>query len=191
MLLCVNVSNSEILLGVYKEDKLYFKTSVSTSLTRTGQEYAAIFKSVFSLYNFDCRSITGVIVACVVPSLTAVVKDALEFIYKGKIYIVGPKLKTGLKIKSENPSQIGANLISQSVAITDKYPMPCLLISMGTALSIFALDKNATFIGGAILPGIKLGAMALAQHTAQIPQTDLHKIPKSVIGAKTVQIVQS
>ena len=125
------------------------------------------------------------------PSLASIIKEAISFIYKGKIFIVGPKLKNGLKIKSENPSQIGSSLICQSVALNKKYPMPCLLISMGTALSMFALDKQGTFIGGAILPGIKMSAKALNENTAQLPQIDLSYSPKSVIGTNTTQNVQS
>lgn len=191
MLLCVNVSNQDISLGVYNDKQLLFKTSVSTSYTRTYQEYAAIFKSVFSLYNFNTDLITGVIAASVVPSMTSTVKEALNFIYKGKIYTVGPKLKNGLKIKSDNPQQIGANLICQSVAVCAKYPMPCLLISMGTALSMFALDKDKTFIGGSILPGVKLSAKALSEHAALLPQIDLTHRVKSVIGTNSAQNIQS
>ena len=191
MLLCVNVSNSKITMGIFNGDEIVLKTSVSASVGKTTTEYAVLFKSVFDLHNFDTQKIDGVIIACVVPALTAAVRDALGFIYKGKIYIVGPKLKNGLKIKSENPSQIGASLICQSVAMADKYPLPCLLISMGTALSMFALDKSGTFIGGAILPGIKISAQALADHTAQLPQIDLTQKPVSVIGTNTVQNVQS
>ena len=191
MLLCVNVSNSKITLGVFDGEDIVLKTSVSATVGKTTTEYAVLFKSVFDLHNFNTDNIDGVIIACVVPALTAAVRDALSFIYKGKIFIVGPKLKNGLKIKSENPSQIGASLICQSVALTDKYPMPCLLISMSTALSMFALDKNGTFIGGAILPGIKMSAKALADHTAQLPQIDLTQKPASVIGTNTVQNVQS
>ena len=130
MLLCVNVSNSKITLGVFDGDELVLKTSVSASVGKTTTEYAVLFKSVFDLHNFDTARIDGVIIACVVPALTAAVRDALGFIYKGRIFVVGPKLKNGLKIKSENPSQIGASLVCQSVALTEKYPMPCLLISM-------------------------------------------------------------
>ena len=191
MLLCVNVSNSKITMGVFDNEQLVLKTSVSATVGKTTTEYAVLFKSVFDLHKFDTEKISGVIIACVVPALTAAVRDALGFIYKGKIFIVGPKLKNGLKIKSENPSQIGASLICQSVALAEKYPMPCLLISMGTALSMFALDKNATFIGGAILPGIKMSAKALADDTAQLPQIDLTQKPLNVIGTNTVQNVQS
>lgn len=191
MLLCVNVSNSKITLGVFDGDELVLKTSVSASVGKTTTEYAVLFKSVFDLHNFDTAKIDGVIIACVVPALTAAVRDALGFIYKGRIFVVGPKLKNGLKIKSENPSQIGASLVCQSVALTEKYPMPCLLISMSTALSMFALDRNGTFIGGAILPGIKMSAKALSEHTAQLPQIDLTQKPNSVIGNNTVQNVQS
>ena len=191
MLLCVNVSNSKITMGVFEKDDLVLKTSVSATVGKTTTEYAVLFKSVFDLHDFDTSQIDGVIIACVVPALTAAVRDALAFIYKGKIYVVGPKLKNGLKIKSENPSQIGASLICQSVALADKYPMPCLLISMSTALSMFALDENGTFIGGAILPGIKMSAKALSDHTAQLPQIDLTQKPASVIGNNTVQNVQS
>ena len=123
MLLCVNVSNSKITMGVFDKDELVLKTSVSATVGKTTTEYAVLFKSVFDLHNLDTTKITGVIIACVVPALSAAVRDALGFIYKGKIYIVGPKLKNGLKIKSENPSQIGASLICQSVALTDKYPL--------------------------------------------------------------------
>lgn len=191
MLLCLNVSNSNIVIGVFKEDSLFFKTSISANVEKTAAEYAAAFKSVFDLYDFDTNGITGVIVSCVVPALTATIKEALQFLYKGKIFVVGPKLKTGLKIKSENPSQIGASLICQSVALIDKHPMPCLLISMGTALSMFVLDKTGTFIGGSILPGIKLSAKALSEHTAQLPQIDLSQKPTSVIGTNTTQNVQA
>ena len=191
MLLCVNVSNSKITMGVFEDDELVLKTSVSATVGKTTTEYAVLFKSVFDLHNFDTNQIDGVIIACVVPALTAAVRDALAFIYKGKIYIVGPKLRNGLKIKSENPSQIGASLICQAVAMADKYPLPCLLISMGTALSMFALDKSGTFSGGAMLPGIKISAQALADHTAQLPQIDLTQKPVSVIGTNTVQNVQS
>ena len=191
MLLCVNVSNSKITMGVFDGDELVLKTSVSAIVGKTTTEYAVLFKSVFDLYEFDTNKLTGAIIACVVPALNAAVRDALSFIYKGKIYVVGPKMKTGLKIKSENPSQIGSSLICQSVALTDKYQMPCLLISMGTALSMFVLDENSTFIGGSILPGIKMSAKALSEHTAQLPQIDLTQKPTSVIGTNTVQNVQS
>ena len=191
MLLCVNVSNSKITMGIFDQDEIVLKTSVSATVGKTTTEYAVLFKSVFDLHKFDTDQITGVIIACVVPALAAVVRDALSFIYKGKIFTVGPKLKNGLKIKSENPSQIGASLICQSVALTEKYPMPCLLISMSTALSMFALDKSGTFIGGAILPGMKMSAKALAEDTAQLPQIDLTQKPASVIGTNTVQNVQA
>ena len=191
MILCLNVSNSAIAVGAFDDNKLYFKTTVSTVVGKSSSEYAAVLKSVFDLYSFRTEDINGVIISCVVPALTATIRDALQLLYGGKIYIVGPKLKTGLKIKSENPSQIGSGLICQSVALTEKYPMPCLLISMGTALSMFVLDKTGTFIGGSILPGIKLSAKALSEHTAQLPQIDLSQKPVSVIGTNTTQNVQS
>lgn len=191
MLLCLNVSNSDIIIGAYDDDKLFLKTTVSTVTGKSASEYAATFKSVFGLYDFRQDDISGVILSCVVPALTATIKEALQLIYNGKIFVVGPKLKTGLKIKSENPSQIGSSLICQSVALTDKYPMPCLLIAMGTALSMFVLDKSGTFIGGSILPGIKLSAKALSDHTAQLPQIDLSSKPTTVIGTNTAQNIHS
>lgn len=191
MLLCVNVSNLEILIGAFENNNLQFKTTISTCTEKTSSEYAVTFKSVFDLYNFKTKSISGIIISCVVPALTSTIRDAFKYIFDGKIYFVGPKLKNGLKIKSDNPNQIGSSLVCQSVALANKYSMPCLLISMGTALSMFALDENGTFIGGSILPGIKLSAKALSEHTALLPQIDLSQNPKSVIGTNTVQNVQS
>ncbi|MEG0091572.1 MAG: type III pantothenate kinase, partial [Oscillospiraceae bacterium] len=131
------------------------------------------------------------ILACVVPALSQTIKSALGYLYSGKIFVVGPGLKSGLKIKAENPTQVGASLVCQSVAILDKYTPPCILISMGTALSIFALDESSTFIGGAILPGVRLSAKALCEHTAQLPQIDLSQKIRSVIGTTSAQNIQS
>lgn len=187
MLLVVNVSNTNILMGVFFKDELLFKSRLSTNINKSSDEYAVGINGMLTLYNCKSEDIDGVILSCVVPSLIPTIKSALAFIYSGKIFVVGPGLKSGLKIRAEAPSQVGASLVCQSVALLRKFSPPCLLISMGTALSIFAIDKTATFIGGSILPGVSLGAKALCKATAQLPQIDLSQKVDSVIGTNSAQ----
>lgn len=191
MLLAVNVSNSNILLGVFRDNDLLFKACISTSLAKSVDEYAVGVSGVLALHNCQREDIHGVILSCVVPALSNTIKSALSYLYNCKVFTVGPGLKTGLKIKAENPTLVGASLVCQSVAILEKYPPPCLLISMGTALSIFAIDETSTFVGGSILPGVGMGAKALSQYTAQLPQIDLSQRVASVIGVNSAQSIQS
>ncbi|MEG1049947.1 MAG: type III pantothenate kinase, partial [Oscillospiraceae bacterium] len=128
MLLTVNVSNSNILLGVFCDKNLLFSADICTNISKTRDEYAIDISAVLHLHNFCARDIDGVILACVVPALSQTIKSALGLLYTGKIFVVGPGLKSGLKIRAENPSQVGASLVCQSVAILDKYTPPCILI---------------------------------------------------------------
>lgn len=191
MLLTVNISNSNILMGVFHGQELAAKVSFHTDRQYTADEYALKFISLLQLKGIHTKDIDGVITACVVPGVQSVIKDALASVFSCKIYTVGPGLKTGVKIHTEIPSQVGAGLICQSAAILAEFKPPCILISMGTALSIFAIDAGGCFVGGAILPGIKMGAKALSMFTAQLPDVDISTGIKNVIGANTVQNIQS
>jgi type III pantothenate kinase len=104
--------------------------------------------------------------------------------------MLGPGVKTGLNIKIDNPAQLGADLVAGAVGALDSYTMPCVVIDMGTASTISVLDRNGTFLGGAIAAGVRLTLKALTENTAQLTSIPI-EAPKSIIGANTVECMQS
>ena len=191
MILTVNVSNSNILLGAYQDDKQCFCSSMHTNLLKSADEYAVQFGSVLSLYGAQPGDISGVILSCVVPSMLACVRKALNHLYTGRIYVAGPGLKTGLSIRTDDPSQLGSELVCSAIAVLADYPPPCVIISMDTAVSITALDNRGALRGGAILPGVKIGVEALCARTAQLPQIDLSAPACGVLGTNSSASMQA
>ena len=104
---------------------------------------------------------------------------------------MGPGIKTGLHIAIDNPAQLGADLVCVSVAALEKYPLPSIVIDMGTATTISAMDRHGKMLGGSILPGVRISLEALTARTAQLPQIDLSAPPQSVIGANTIDCMKS
>lgn len=191
MVLAVNVSNSQILLGAYVKGKRQFCASVHTNLAKSADEYAVQLHSILALYGMRSEEISGTILSCVVPSMLACVREALRRLYAGRIYIVGPGLKTGLMIRMDDPSQVGSELVCCAVAALALYPPPCLILSLDTATSITALDEKGALCGGAITAGVRIGLDALCTRTAQLPQIDLAAPAGGVIGAGTTASMQS
>ena len=173
MVLTVNVSNTSVLLGAYEEGRQAFFASLHTNLSKTSDEYAVQMQSVLALYGRTPAEITGVIFSCVVPSLLSCIRHALSHLYSGRIYTVGPGLKTGLAIRMDDPSQLGSELVCCAVEVLAAYPHPCVIVSFDTATTMIALDEKGTMRGGTILPGVRTGMDALSIRTAQLPQIDL------------------
>ena len=167
MLLAVNVSNSQILLGGYDGSRLVFCARVHADRAWTADEYAVQFSRVLSLYGCEAAGIKGIIFSCVVPALAETVRRALAMLYRGRIYTVGPGLKTGLQMHMDDPAQLGGELVCCAVAARALGPLPCVAVLMDTAISMVALDKNGVLCGGAILPGVRTGYDALCERTAR------------------------
>ena len=142
MLLAVNVSNSQILLGGYDGSRLVFCARVHADRAWTADEYAVQFSRVLSLYGCEAAGIKGIIFSCVVPALAETVRRALAMLYRGRIYTVGPGLKTGLQMHMDDPAQLGGELVCCAVAARALGPLPCVAVLMDTAISMVALDKN-------------------------------------------------
>lgn len=168
-----------------------FCSSMHTNLLKSADEYAVQFGSVLSLYGAQPEDISGVILSCVVPSMLACVRKALNHLYTGRIYVAGPGLKTGLSIRTDDPSQLGSELVCSAIAVLADYPPPCVIISMDTAVSITALDNRGALRGGAILPGVKIGVEALCARTAQLPQIDLSAPACGVLGTNSSASMQA
>lgn len=189
MILAVDIGNTNIVIGCIEEEKVYFVERVSTDISKTELEYVVQFKTLLELYRIKMEEITGCIIASVVPPLNNIVKNAMEKLLRITPMIVGPGLKTGLNILMDNPAQVGADLIVNAVAGLKYYGVPIIIIDMGTATTISVVDKNKNYVGGMILPGVKVSLESLVNRTSQLPRISL-EAPKKMIGKNTVDCMK-
>lgn len=191
MILTVDVGNTQINIGGYREDRQLFVSKLGTDCSKSEDEYAVLLLSVLELYGFGREDLSGAIISSVVPPLLSVIKRAIRKV-RGDVRVltVGPGIKTGLNIRIDNPAQLGTDLVCMSVSLLAKYPMPAIVVDLGTATTISALNRNGCYIGSSIAPGIRLGLDALTAGTAQLPQIGL-ETPVPVIGTNTVDSMKS
>lgn len=190
MVLAIDIGNTNIVLGGFVDDELTFVARIATNANKTEDEYATKIRSVLTLHDVHESTVKGAIISSVVPPLNSVMKRAIKFVYGVDPVMVGPGIKTGIKIHCDNPASVGADLITACVAAHHLYGSPCLIVDMGTATKIMVLDETGAFIGVSIIPGVGMGLKALASDTAQLPQIGL-EAPKSVIGKNTVDCMKS
>lgn len=190
MILTIDIGNTNIVIGCFQEENLLFFERFSTNAHATSLEYAAILKETFALHHIKASDIKGGILSSVVPSITDTVKKAAEKYTGAHFLVVGPGLKTGLKLAVENPAQLGADLVVGAVAGVELYPVPQIIIDMGTATTVSVIDKTKAFIGKMILPGIGISMEALTSRTAQLPKVSLD-LPKKLIAGNTVDSMKS
>lgn len=190
MLLAIDIGNTNVTLGVYRDERFILTARLATEQGRTSDQYAIDIKDVLSLHGEDYKAIEGCIISSVVPAVGESVAKAITALCEIKPMVLGPGLKTGLNIKIDNPAQLGADLVAGAVGALEKYPMPCIVIDMGTATTISLLGKNGEMLGGAIAAGVRLTLKALFENTAQLPSVNI-EAPDSVIGTNTVDCMKS
>ena len=190
MLLAIDMGNTNIVIGCIDGDKICFVERISTSTVKTELEYLVDFKTVMELHDVSAFDIDGAIISSVVPPLTLVIKYAIEKLIKITPLIVGPGLKSGINILMDNPSQLGSDLVVDSVAAMNEYGAPVTIIDMGTATTICVVDKNKNYIGGQILPGVRVSLESLVNRTSQLPRISL-EAPKKIIGKNTIDCMKS
>lgn len=190
MILAINIENTNTVIGCFQEEKIIFVESISTSLTRTELEYAISFKNIFELHGLDMNQIEGAIIASVVPPVTNVVRQAVKRLSEKEVLIIGPGVKTGLNIMTDQPSQVGSDLVANAVAGITEYPVPLIVVNMGTATTLSVVNAKKHYIGGMIIPGVRISSESLTEGTAQLPKISLEK-PKKVIGSNTVECMKS
>jgi len=190
MILCVDIGNSNIVVGCFEGDKILFTERLSTNRHATAMEYMVLIKSALEFGGFSGQSFEGGIISSVVPAVTRMVKDAMTRIVGKPPLVVGPGLKTGLKIRLDNAAQLGSDRVADAVAAVNHYPCPLIIIDMGTATTISVVDGNQNFIGGMIMPGLMISRDALSAKTSQLPQISL-EAPKKAIGRNTVECMRS
>lgn len=190
MLLTIDIGNTNITMGVYDGDSLLFVTRLATDRARMKAEYAVKFKQILALYGVDAAALTGAAMSSVVPELTERVCDAVALLCGCRTMVLGPGIKTGMNILIDNPAQLGADLLAGCVGAAALYPLPCLVIDLGTASKISVVDANGAFRGCTIAPGLGISLEALSARTSQLPNISL-KTPSHAIGTNTVDSMQA
>ncbi|MCI9479489.1 MAG: type III pantothenate kinase [Lachnospiraceae bacterium] len=190
MILTVDIGNTNIVIGCFEGKRLCFLERFETNQRWASLEYGVIFRETFSLYGMDASAVEGGIISSVVPSVTDTVKLAAERFTGSRFLAVGPGIKTGLKLAVDNPAQQGSDLVVAAVAAVHDYPVPQILIDMGTATTVSVIDRSGAFIGKMILPGVMVSLDALSSRAAQLPKVSLDP-PKKLIGSNTVDSMKS
>lgn len=191
MLLAIDVGNTNIVMGTYRNDKLEFTARIRTSTEKTEDEYGVLIRSILRIHHQEPADISGVIISSVVPPLTTIMKKSAALLSpNAKILTVGPGVKTGLNIRIDNPAQLGADLATTAVGALAKYKAPAMVIDLGTATKICVIDSDGYFRGGSIMPGVNIALEALSSRTAQLPAISLEGDVK-LIGSNTIDCMRS
>ncbi len=190
MLLLIDVGNTNIVMGIYEGDEFKFSWRLGTKVARTSDEYGLQVDSILRHYGVDVEDITDVVLASVVPSIQHTLKTMCARYLGKEPMVIGEGTKTGMKIKYDNPKEVGADRIVNAVAAYQRYGGPCIIIDIGTAISFDVINKDGEYLGGAISPGIGISSEALFSRTSKLPKVELEE-PKTVIGKNTVEAIQS
>ena len=179
MILAIDVGNTNIIIGVIDAKKTYFVERITTTIGKPNLEYAVALKSILEIYHIAPDQLDGAIVSSVVPPLNRTILAAIRKITGLNAMLVGSGMKTGLNILMDNPKSVGSDMIVNAVGALAEHEPPIIIIEMGTATTMSVIDKNGRYVGGAILPGLRvsldsMSAYACSQH-GTLPGTDLFR----------------
>src|SRR3954470_13890250 len=190
MLLAIDVGNTNTVLGVYDGKKLLDHWRVETSARRTYDEYGVLLREFFAFSKIDFGKVDAIAVSSVVPPLQFNLQKMVERYFKVKPMFVGPGVKTGMPILSDNPREVGADRIVNAVAAYEKHRQGLIVVDFGTATTFDAVTPKGEYLGGSICPGIHIAMDALFEHAAKLPRVEFAR-PPHVVGRNTVHSVQS
>ena len=190
MLLAFDVGNTNIVCGVYKDRNLIRHWRVATDTLQTADGYAALLGNLFQLTGLSFKEVEDIIISTVVPPIIPILETMSQRYFHTKPILVGPGIKTGIKLKYENPREIGADRIVNVVGAYEQYGGPLIVIDIGTATTFDVVDTNGDFLGGVISPGLGTAAEGLFQRAAKLPRIEL-VTPKNIICRNTINGMQA
>ena len=190
MLLAIDIGNTNIVIGGIKDDKIVFEARIATDRIKTSDQYAAEIKNMLSLFDVKVSDLRDCIISSVVPPVFNSVLTGVKKVTGKQPLVVGPGIKTGLNIQMDNPSQVGSDRIVIAVAALAEYEPPLTLLDLGTATTIEVVDRGNVYLGGCIIPGVRVSLEALTSRASQLPGIQLDR-PKRVIGKNTVDCMRS
>lgn len=190
MILAIDVGNTNISCGVYDGKELITTFRLMSGQARTSDEYGLLISELLHINKVDKGKISGTVMASVVPNVMHAFKGAIVRYVGTNPLIVGPGVKTGIKITTENPREIGADRIVDAVAGYELYGGPILVLDFGTATTYDLVTADGCFCAGITAPGIRISARALWEDTARLPEVEIRK-PKSILAQETISSMQA
>lgn len=190
MLLVIDIGNTNIVIGLYNKNRLVHHFRLGTKDSRTADEYGIIMIDLLKFKGIKSDAIAGAIISCVVPPLTDTFLEMSEQYFKIKPIVVGPGIKSGMPILTDNPKEVGADRIVNAVAAYEIYKSAVIVVDFGTAATFDFVSQNGEYMGGAIAPGIGISTDALFQRAAKLPRIEISK-PKNIIGKNTVDSMRA
>ncbi|MFC2070190.1 type III pantothenate kinase [Chloroflexota bacterium] len=190
MLLAVDIGNTNVTLGVFEGEELCATWRIYTRINQMPDEYAVLILSLMRQQELEASDITEVAFSCVVPPLRSTFIELFRRYFNASLLVVGPGVKSGIRIRFDNPREVGSDRISNAAGANSLYSKPVIIVAMGTATVFDTLSKEGDYLGGAVAPGIAIAAEALFTRTAALPRVELIR-PEHAIGTTTVSAIQS
>jgi len=190
MILVFDVGNTNIVLGVFDQDKLVTSWRIATNRRHTADDLGVLVKNLFYFRGLQMSDVDALVMSSVVPPLTPAIVEMCQRYFGREPLVVGPGVKTGMPIRYENPREVGADRIVNAVSVASRYGVPAIIVDFGTATTFCAVSRSGEYLGGAIAPGIGISTEALFEKAAKLPRIELVK-PDQVIGKNTVASMQS
>lgn len=190
MILAIDIGNTNIVIGCIDKEHIYFVARISTNSKETDEQYATRIEDMLKKYNVELSDISGGIISSVVPPMSNTISHAVQKAIGKVPLMIGPGVKTGLNIIIDNPAQLGSDLVVDAVAAINQYQLPIIIIDMGTATTVSAVDEKGRYVGGVIIPGVKIALDALSDNASQLPHISIEST-KNVIGKNTIDCMKS
>ncbi len=190
MLLCIDIGNTNLVFGMWDGEQWRARFRVRTVHNKMADEWAMMLRNLLNESGLELKMVSRVIIGSGVPRLKTVFKELFNRYLKIQPLILGPGVKTGLSIRIDNPSELGADLVANAVAAYDRFGKACIVVDFGTATTFSAISMKGEFLGVSIAPGVEVAADALSSQAAQLPKISLVPPPKA-IGTNTINSMQS
>lgn len=190
MVLLVDVGNTNIVLGVYKDKENVMSWRISTDSKKTSDEFGIQVMQLFTQSELNPKEVKGIIISSVVPNIMHSLENMIKKCFGINPLIVGPGIKTGINIKYDNPKEVGADRIVNAVAAHEIYKRDMIIIDFGTATTFCSVTKSANYLGGCIVPGVKISSDALFDRAAKLPRVEL-EVPENIICKNTISSMQA
>ena len=190
MNLCIDVGNTTIGLGFFKEEKLIKRLIYTVDIKKTKDEYVSLLKISLLESNLKNADVKGVIFSSVVPSVNGHFINAIKEVFELEPMLIAPGIKTGLMLKVDHPNEVGNDLIAVMVGAKELYGYPSIVVDLGTASKVLVLDKDGAFVSCLIMPGISLSLNSLTERAALLPEISL-KTPKNIMAKNTIDAINA
>lgn len=190
MLLVIDIGNTNITVGIYKDDQIIKTFRLTTEYQRTSDDYGLSLLAFLQADNIAVEDIDDVIISSVVPKINYSFNNSIKKYFHKTPLCIGPGIKTGINIRIDNPSALGADRLVDAVGAFYTYGGPCLIVDFGTATTYDIVSSKGEFIGGVIAPGIGICAHALSSQTAKLPEVEIEK-PDKIIAKNTIKSMQA